>query len=242
MAGVLDEDRGFVFIHVPKCAGRSITEILLHSAPPAPFGGGRTGRLVAALRRSKPARSFRDLDGLREVVDRENMTSGEVVRDIGHARARDIRALIGTDTYERLLSFSVVRNPWDRLSSRYHFFQGRPRAEDHEVALGSLDDFIRWSCEQRPATMSERLTDRSGKLIVDRILRFESLHDDFAALSGELGLGGDPLPYFNVSPNSQQHTPTSDAVIELVQDTYRDDFGLFGYSPDPNERTAIGTN
>ena len=212
MAGVLNQEAGYVFIHVPKCAGMSI---------------------MSALTRSEHSTQFGALPGLQEIIARENAVSRETVYVAGHARARDIRTWLGADAYEQLLSFAVVRNPWERLQSLYHFFQAHKGTPEYRFARGLFDDFVVWYCEHRRNTMLERLTDQSGKVIVDRILRFESLAADFAALSRDLGLNINTLPRRNASANLRESTPTPSGIVELVQQTYREDFRVFGYSPKP---------
>jgi len=212
MAGVLNQEAGYVFIHVPKCAGMSIT---------------------SSLTRSERSRQFGALPGLQEIVARENGVSSETVYVAGHARARDIRTWLGADAYEQLLSFAVVRNPWERLRSLYHFFQAQKDSPEYRVAHGQFDDFVVWYCEHRQNTMLERLTDRSGQAIVNRVLRFESLAADFAALSQDLGLNINTLPHRNASANLRESTPIPSGIVELVQQTYREDFRVFGYSPKP---------
>ena len=212
MAGVIDQDAGFVFIHVPKCAGMSIT---------------------TALTQRDSAIRFGALDGLPAVMTAENEVSPEVVHNPVHARARDIRTYLGAEVYVRLLSFAVVRNPWDRLSSRYHFFRGQPGTEEHRIVQGSLEEFVVWACANKPSTMLDRLGDRDGEVIVNRILRYESVADDFAALCAELGLSIAALPHRNASANPGEWPRCSAEVVDLVQHTYRGDFEQFGYPSEP---------
>lgn len=213
MAGVLNMQKGYVFIHVPKCAGASITSALLES---------------------EHSVNFSSLSGLDKIVKEENTVSAEVVHLALHARARDIRRFLGTDIYTRLESFAVVRNPWERLRSLYHFYRTFPPSDPkHEVTRGSLSDFVLWSCENEPNTMHERLTDRSGKVIVNTILNFESLESDFQKISKMLSLNIGGLPVKNKSLNSFEKFSFHRRVIDVVQRTYERDFDLFKYPFDP---------
>ena len=81
MTGVLNTDKGYVFIHVPKCAGVSISRLLL---------------------KCEQATRFHEIPALAEAVQRENAISSEIVGDTSHARARDIREVLGRDAYDRL--------------------------------------------------------------------------------------------------------------------------------------------
>jgi len=213
MAGVLNMQKGYVFIHVPKCAGASITSVLLES---------------------EHSINFSNLSGLEKIVKEENSVSDEVVHLALHARARDIRRFLGADIYTRLDSFAVVRNPWERLKSLYHFYRGFPPSNPkHEVTKGSLSDFVLWSCENEPNSMHERLTDRSGKVIVNTILKYETIESEFRKISKMLSLNIGKLPVKNQSLNSFEKFPFHGGVIDIVQRTYEKDFNLFKYPFDP---------
>ncbi len=214
MAGVLNLETGYVFIHVPKCAGASITSVLRESGHSTLFGG------------------IPELEG---IVKQENRVSAEAVKLTLHARARDIRNFLGADVYESLASFAVVRNPWDRLRSRYSYFRGRPNHPLYKFAKGSLSDFVVWACENYPGTMHERLTDRSGNVIVKHILKYESMESEFAKLSQMLCLNIDKLPHINMSSNSHEKPLYLNSVIDMVRQTYEKDFSLFEYPVDPPE-------
>jgi len=81
--------------------------------------------------------------------------------------------------------------------------------------------------------MHERLTDRSGKIIVNTLLNFESLDNDFQKISRMLSLNISRLPVKNKSLNSFEKFFFHRRVIDVVQRTYERDFVLFKYPFDP---------
>ncbi len=212
MAGVLNMEKKYVFIHVPKCAGTSIASV---------------------LRGSEHSKGFGDIPGLQEIVRRENRVSAETIGLVAHARARDVQKLIGAETYDCLESFAVVRNPWDRLRSRYYYFRRFPNHRKYKFAKGSLSDFISWACESSPSTMQERLTGRPANVIVKNILKFESIGSDFSALSRKLSLNIDEVPHRNKSDGPRQYPLLPSSVVSMVKRTYEKDFALFDYPDDP---------
>lgn len=163
----------------------------------------------------------------------ENERSSETVHTVGHARARDLRSVLGAECYDRLASFAVVRNPWDRFRSLYAYVRAFPPNKLYEMANAiSFNEFVRWSCVNRPQTMVERLTDSDGTVIVRRILRFESLRQDFDDLCLELLGENRSLPTFNVS-EKEEHCKFEAQTIEAVQQALSKDFLTFGYSLEP---------
>lgn len=214
MAGVLNMKAGYVFIHVPKCAGASITSVLLDSDHSFNFGS---------------------ISALEQIVQQENIESGEDVKLIAHARARDIRNFLGTPAYESLESFAVVRNPWDRLKSHYHYSRVPPNDSANKILERSFGDFVIWACENRPSTLHDRLVDKQGRLIVKNILKFESLESDFQNFSDSFSFDFGKLPHKNTSSNSHEKTIFPNSVIDMVKRTYERDFSLFDYPINPPE-------
>jgi hypothetical protein len=214
MAGVLNMKAGYVFIHVPKCAGASMTSVLLDSDHSFDFGS---------------------ISALEPIVQQENIESREEVKLILHARARDIRNFLGTPAYESLESFAVVRNPWDRLKSHYHYARVPPSDLANKFPGRSFGDFIIWACEKRPSTMHDRLVDKQGRLIVKNILKFEALESDFKKFSDMFSFDFGKLPHKNTSSNSHEKTIIPDSLVDMVKRTYERDFSLFDYPIDPPE-------
>lgn len=215
MTGILNIKRGYVFIHVPKTAGSSIAELLL--ATPG-------------------AKPFQKMVGLKDAIAEENAIAPEIVLRPPHARARDIRTVIGADVYGSIRSVAVVRNPWDRLRSTF-FYQRKAALRTRDVPEHLLDTFNRfvlWTCAERPASLADRLCERDRRIvIVTDIIRYETLQADFARLARDVFRVSPELPRVNVSDRDLQEEPFSDEAIEVVRWTYRHDFDLFGYSDMP---------
>lgn len=83
----------FIFIHIPKCAGTSIGDALTHAGCKLEFSG------PAPL----PLRF--ELDSLW----------------LHHAPAKKLRRVISDSIWRSYFKFGIVRNPWDRLVSMFHF-------------------------------------------------------------------------------------------------------------------------
>src|SRR6056297_2351350 len=132
-----------------------------------------------------------------------NKTGGSSIRaalDISgyqHVRACDIAAFLGWRKWSEMTTFSTIRNPWDRLVSMYYW-----RVTTNQTGLAdSRIDFNDWLdlCLRRRdpyfiknplmlAPQSYWLCDESGELLVDRLLRFERLAEDFHKLCAAIGI------------------------------------------------------
>jgi hypothetical protein len=75
------------------------------------------------------------------------------------------------------------------------------------------------------------LEDSRGEIGVDRILRFESLDDDWAALAGELGVES-TLEHRSPTEHGDWRVHYTDEDAEFVAKHWAPDIEAFGYSFD----------
>lgn len=153
-----------------------------------------------------------------------------------HVSARWARMKLPAKVFNSYRKFAVVRNPYDRAVSRYHHLCQRKDHHLYErISRLSFKGFLHYMAERRHIknpTQLSYLADAQGNPLVDKILRFETLSEDFAALCGDLGVQDwVELPRKNVS----NHKPyweyyTDDETRQLAQDLFAADFEAFGYS------------
>ncbi len=212
---ILSFGRKYVFIHIPKTGGTALTLALEARAMRDDILIGDTPKAQARRSRTKadPATAH-----LRK-----------------HSPLRDLGGLLQPDFF----CFTIVRNPWDRLVSYYHWLRGQ-RFSHPVVTLAQTLDFgaflrhpIVVDAEMRwPARAY--MTDAQG---VDRAvayLRLEYLQDDIAPLQAHLGFSLGPLPRHNVSArNRDWRGYYSDADATHLAQICSADIAQFGYRFDP---------
>jgi len=157
--------------------------------------------------------------------------------------------------YTESYIFSIIRNPWDRLVSSFHFMHSSDhhynrKLRDHDLR-GSADFELFLSRLRNPLFRHQILTrmhfmpqahylcDEAGQIIVDRIGRFEHLPASFAEIA-------EPLrsKYALERRNSGVHKDyrsyfTKDWQIQLVGNMYAADCSAFGYSFDQSPTETI---
>jgi len=143
------------------------------------------------------------------------------------------------------LVFAGLRNPWDRLLSGYCACAQSPRAaqrqliEEHGpdferfaewVVSGAVPPMIgtatkdgRWANPQVDWLMVE------GELVVDELLRYETLHQDWRRLRRRLGVTAFLRPS-NVTVHRYYRQYYPPRLRTLVGDFYADDCALGSYT------------
>jgi hypothetical protein len=212
----LSTSHRFIFIHVYRNAGQSITAAL------EPY----LARPRLTFRRLPlvwPLRDWR-LQRLREY-------------NYGHISARELRAGLPPEQFERFFKFSFVRNPWSWQVSVFHYIRQRRDHPDHAFfeSFRDFDAYLDWRInEARPELQSDFLCDQSGELLVDFVGRHERLAADFGALCERLGIPPQ-LPHKNGSHHGDFRDYYSPEARVLVEEAYREDIERFGYSFDGRE-------
>lgn len=141
-----------------------------------------------------------------------------------HLTASELKAMLGAD-WSRYYSFGVVRNPWERVVSSFLYLQ----RINHPMTKGArtphewiLSNSV-WCYPAHYYLMIDE------KLAVTDILRFETLHEDFARVCGEIGVEDAGLPHMNRTNGSCYTDYYDDESREAVARLFERDIFNFGY-------------
>lgn len=200
----------FLFVHIDKSAGSSIQRVLQPFAPP---------RADSRLRRRLVWLGPLNRLGLHRAAEFPE-----------HVTARIVKNCLPQATYASLFKFAFVRNPWDRLVSRYAQLLRNPgHTPRHQgKALKGFEAFLDWEVRRNKSHQHTYVCDAGGSLIVDFIGYFERLDEDFAKVCDRLQVRAE-LPKSNISKHESYQTYYTPATRELVAEHCRRDIELFGY-------------
>ena len=206
---LLSLEKNFIFIHIPKTAGTSITRALRPwclKPKPTPWR-----RLLSRL-------------PVPEAPEKANFKQ--------HDRAAWLRRKLPPQFYDGAYKFAVVRNPFALVVSNYQHLQRKTsRRRRRQAQRWDFKAFLRYlERKNRLARVDQTswISDRDGKLIVDEVLRFETLAEQFTVLAGRLGLPGE-LPRSNVGAPVDYRAVYDDEAKAIVRRLYVRDFERFGY-------------
>jgi hypothetical protein len=217
---IVSPGRKFVFVHIPKTGGTSLALALEDRAM-------RDDVLIGDTPKAKRRRGR--LKGLQ--------TRGRLWK---HATLADIDGLVSAQDLEAMYCFTIVRNPWDRVVSYYHWLRGQTfdhrsvmlaKSRSFEAFLSDTE--LQQSLQNSPAR-SYMLT-AQGVERCDLYIRLEAFEEDAKPLFGHLGFDF-ALPHTNASARAgnyrEYYNATTRAVVEVI---CREDIRRFGYRFDESE-------
>lgn len=209
---LLSLEKNFIFIHIPKTAGSSVGRAL------QPW--------CVRPRKSQWRRLLSHLP-VPEAAEKA------VLRQ--HDTAAWVRLKLPADLYERAYKFAVVRNPFDLAVSNFHHLRrSTTRHHRREAQHWDLKAFLRYLEGKdgiRRVDQTNWITDRAGRVIIDEVLRYEALDEQFEALVRRLGLpAGLKLARVNVTVHDDYRSYYDDEARAIVQRLYARDIERFGYA------------
>ena len=142
-----------------------------------------------------------------------------------HIPAVDVRARISRKIWDNYFKFCVERNPWDKTLSYYHMLNHKSGGKMTLEEYFEKGDF----CVNYP-----KYTDKNGGLIVDRVIKYESLTAELGQIFDSLGIPfegslgvkakseyrNDRTPYREIFSNKQ---------IKIMEKVFEKEIAMHGY-------------
>lgn len=209
---ILSRGRRYLFVHIPKTGGTSMALALEQRAMADDILVGDTPK---AVRRKGRLKGIETLGRLWK-----------------HSTLADGEGLYARDELQELFVFTLVRNPWDRMVSYYHWLRAQSFAHP-AVGLARALDF---SAFLRHPTITKSfqgspyaryLQDSTGQTY-GHFIRLEHLETDLAPLEDHLGFQL-KMPHVNRSERGDYRRAYSAQDAEVLRDICAKDISDFGY-------------
>lgn len=143
-----------------------------------------------------------------------------------HMPARTVRSRIPKQTWDSYFKFCVERNPWDKTLSHYHMINDRSGGDL------SLDNYLQSGdfCVNHPL-----YTDANGALLVDKVIRYESLQADLTAVFEQLGIPFDGTLGVQAKSNHRKDKRPYQAIYtpeqrRLIENAFSKEIDMHGYT------------
>ncbi len=212
---IISRGRKYVFVHIPKTGGTALTLALEARAMRDDILIGDTPKARARLARNKA-----------------NPATAHLRK---HTPLAQIGALLADDYF----CFTLVRNPWDRLVSYYHWLRAQNFAHPAVSLAKSVDftGFLNDGATQAalaawPAQAYMR--DAKGVDRANAYVRLEHLQQDLAQIEAYLGFSLGPMARQNMSLRDRDwrkyYTDDGAAIISRICHA---DISAFNYHFDP---------
>ncbi|MFC1739005.1 sulfotransferase family 2 domain-containing protein [Planctomycetota bacterium] len=156
-----------------------------------------------------------------------------------HTSPEILRKKIGFDEWKNYWSFTFVRNPFDKMVSKYFHNKLNLKSKSFEKYsnfkdwVKDLDKSKYWNqSHKRPYVLSQLLflSDDKGNLLVDFIGKFENLASDFQRVCDELCLPNKmPGLHINPSEHRQYREYYDDETRKTIERRFKEDLEYFGY-------------
>ena len=220
---IISNSRRFIFIHVPKTAGTSVTNLF------------------------EPDLRWNDLVlGGSEFGERIQLAYRERFGLFKHAKARDVRRILGEAVWSDYFSFAFVRHPYARLVSFYRWKRdalSRAAPDSRIWNWGASQAFLRsknfsefirddaflGSLAAQP--QAEWVSDDQGRCIVGFVGRYEELAAGIRVVTDRIGIPADDLARDNASTSDPSPGLffRDESDYDFVREIHRRDFEMFGY-------------
>jgi hypothetical protein len=160
----------FIFVKRAKTAGTSIEVVL------SPLCG--PDDIITPVDPPEDGHQPRNYEGLQQQL---SSSGGVPPAFLEHLPAWMI-AKWQPNLWAQYFSFCVERNPWDKLVSSFHYYLAQP---DPKQKLG-FNAYVRLGMKYFGNRRD--YTDDEDRILVDRVLLYENLETEIAAVFAELGI------------------------------------------------------
>lgn len=220
---IISQSLKYIYIHVPKCGGTSITEYLSESNKWCDIEIGSTpfGEAIQ-----------------QHYIERHNIRK--------HIPGFHLKCIVGNEVWNSYYKFATVRSPYTRFESVYNFLTTSEIFLNDSYAryVRNFRDINHFAAEGD--MLSENVPDymflpqvywlgnsedftKSKSLIVDDVFKLESINSSIDAIEKKIGLrmGGRSIPISNTSITRLGNMTRE--TLTIIEDIYHLDFELLGY-------------
>lgn len=215
-----------LFIHIPKCAGKSFEVALgISSQKEVEKYTWRTFPNKVSkyfLKLTSDHKAFPRLWGVGDVsLTLQHLTYAEI----------ELLQLIDKKIIDSSIKVAIVRNPFDRCVSSYKHMGGENQSfKDFLMTYYSSPNRNHNDlAHKRPQI--DYLRDKSGKIVIDNIIYFENLNNEFLQFKNKYNIKALDLPHIGKQKRKLSYQKYyCDESKEIVETLFKEDIDQFNYT------------
>ena len=212
MSLVISKKNKLIFFHLPKNAGTSVSSELLKNE----------NYYYPWVITSKILRKFKKTDNF--FFDNFQQ---KIYLFTSHETVKTIEKKISSEIFDNFFKFAVVRNPYSRFVSRYNYMKltntlkelNFPEFLKKHVKLSLIAD-----------QQYKFLLNKSGKIGVDKIIKFENIDEEMAEWRKKINLKPSKFKKLNISTTDNYKDYYDNDTKKIVEDFCKEDLEFFNYS------------
>ncbi|MEM9128159.1 MAG: sulfotransferase family 2 domain-containing protein [Pseudomonadota bacterium] len=160
-----------------------------------------------------------------------------------HMTAAEVRAKVSPHIWNSYFKFCNIRNPWDKTVSWFHFKNPDIKSCPHSEII---DTFRDWLGAKQPIGQDFPIYSIENEPVVDDVIRYEKLEEDYARICQKLGVEIKAIPS-EKTENRGKKIPYPRyfdlRTRNIVKNKYKREIDHFGWtfqprSPDTVTRTG----
>ena len=210
---LISEKGKFIFVHIQKCAGNSVTRVLKKNFPDTRYWHGKHGHAINGIREIGQERwsEYTSYSFVRNPWDR-------LVSWYSMIQGRRNRV-----PFWKKRSATPFKSPfWNHVVRDSHDFDS--------FLINCTDVIYENGCFKSFAFIqADYLSDEDGNIAVNFVGRFENLSNDVTKIFERLGIEVGKLPELNASKHDHYSNYYSQKTRDLIALRFQRDMDLFGY-------------
>lgn len=210
---VISKKHKYIFFHLPKNAGVSISKTLINQE-----------------KSLKIKRYFSYV--CRKLLKKKDnfyfsLSDKELIFFNSHITCYNFFDIFNKKVFNDYFKFAVIRNPWDRMVSRYFY----SKKIDSKFKNFSFEDFINFDLEKNMHVLNqyEFCTKDKVNFCLDKIIKFENINDDFNQISSIIFGNKNLLNHSNKTDHSDYREYYNDNLKDKIYRNFKKDLNFFNY-------------
>ena len=213
MSLVVSKRYKYIFFHLPKNAGVSVSRMLINQEKML-----QVRRISSFFFR----KLFKTKDNFYFSIKRRKFIFFK-----SHLPCYQFQDIIDEEIFSNYLKFAVVRNPWDRMVSRFFY----SKKINIKFKNYDFEEFLKYDLENNMSVIDQYkyCTDKKNNFCLDEVIKFENLNNDFNKISSLFFNKKDMLNHFNKSDHKQYREYYNDNTKDKIYYYCKKDIEFFEY-------------